>query len=407
MELEKKQCQCCSNTFVPKRRTRRYCYDCDVKTREKAARASKVKTKKCVHCSSEFSTTRATQKFCSKSCTVSFHTRRSFADKKILTECVECGTEFVPISKTNKTCSTKCSRARSYKRSKEVKVPKPCVVCATEFLPRRVLDVCCSKECSNKRARKAQDKEITCIDCEDVFTHSTTGTPKRCPSCRVKPKMMSLKPCEGCGKHFKHNRTDYTRFCSLTCATLGIHAEGLANGLNKDVIQGIMVEFIKNARHTPTIEEASEAAGVGENYHSQVLNLTVEDLFELAGRKNKSLFPSKFEERVYYSMLDLGFTNTDINRQKSYPGLKGPSGRWPVRFDFYINSLNLLVEADGEQHTMDKHLMFDCESTKACDALKDAYADEHGIKLVRIPYHPTFKGVFKLVSQLLSPYIQQ
>jgi very-short-patch-repair endonuclease len=177
---------------------------------------------------------------------------------------------------------------------------------------------------------------------------------------------------------------------------------------DKDEVFARMVDFVKTARHTPCYEEILEVGEASATW-ARSLGWDVGTIFEAAGRKNKSLFASKFEERVYYSLIDLGLTDEQLERQKKFPGLFTISARWPLRFDFYIEHLNILVEADGEQHEEDydsTKYLFDGDAVKASDKLKEAYAEEHGISLVRIPYSPYFKKVSKTVSQQLSPFIR-
>jgi hypothetical protein len=62
----------------------------------------------------------------------------------------------------------------------------------------------------------------------------------------------------------------------------------------------------------------------------------------------------------------------------------------PLRFDFYIPCVNLLIEYDGEQHFMyirgmhtdQKHF----EKTQRYDKIKNDYAQSKGIELIRIRY---------------------
>ena len=407
MEINSKKCQTCGELFAPKRITRRHCYTCSVRVREKSALSKKVTQKTCGWCGIQFATNRKDKRFCSPDCNIRFHTNRPFAALREPTSCDVCGDTFVPTSKTNKSCSIQCSQLRSRRlaKYKEPNQPKPCVICGVKFTPHRVLDVCCSAECSHKRARKATDKTIICKDCGKPFTHKSSGVPVRCEDCRDHPRVQAEEPCAFCGKTFTRSTTEYPRFCSRVCSSNGINAEGLSGAKDKGFVLSKMLEFIKEAEHTPSMEEISEYAGVGDNYHTERLDLGVEDLFGMAGRKNKSLFPSKFEERVYHSLLKQGLSNEHITRQKKFPGLYYKHKGMLLRYDFFIEHLNLIVEVDGEQHGMREHPLYNCEQLKASDALKDAYAAEHGIRLVRIPYSPTMKGVLKLVSQQLAPLI--
>ena len=60
------------------------------------------------------------------------------------------------------------------------------------------------------------------------------------------------------------------------------------------------------------------------------------------------------------------------------------------RYDFYIPSMNILIECDGEQHfryTKNFHKKkSDFTKAQERDRLKNSYALARGIKLYRIPY---------------------
>ena len=404
MSLPIKKCQTCLLDFQPKRKSRRHCYNCDVRVREKIARAAHKKEQPCVKCGVLFLPLMAKSRFCSKGCNVSYHSDRTTKDLITSRHCQMCGSNFMLVNRIGDCCSLRCSRHQA-------KAAHPgscyCVVCGVYFMRTTATRKCCSTSCSDRILRKARIRNLQCIDCSDNFSHNTKGAvPKRCPACRVRrPRVLSASPCDFCGKHFRHANTDSPRFCSRLCSSSGIHAEGLCDDYDAAEVLRAIVSFVKECRHTPILEEICMSAGVSAQYVFNKFGLRVGGIFKLAGRLNKSSFPSKFEERVYYSLLDIGITNEDIKRQKTFPGLTSMSGRRPLRYDFYIISRNILVEADGEQHTGKSHPLFDCGSTQASDLKKNAYALKHGIELVRIPYLTTFKGVFESVSQLLAPLV--
>lgn len=80
-----------------------------------------------------------------------------------------------------------------------------------------------------------------------------------------------------------------------------------------------------------------------------------------------------------------------FERQKTFSNCKSPKG-WPMKFDFYIPHINMLVEFDGMQHfskstvghykTSNKDLRY----TQRKDKIKTKFARDNGIKLIRIPY---------------------
>ena len=66
----------------------------------------------------------------------------------------------------------------------------------------------------------------------------------------------------------------------------------------------------------------------------------------------------------------------------------------PLPFDFYIPELNMVIEADGEQHfrptrfgnQTDEEARVAFEILKKHDAMKNEYCASSGIYLLRIPY---------------------
>ena len=57
-----------------------------------------------------------------------------------------------------------------------------------------------------------------------------------------------------------------------------------------------------------------------------------------------------------------------------------------LRFDFYIPSINTLVEADGAQHYDKKNPNYS-EYQSLCDSIKNEWCIKNKINLIRIPYN--------------------
>jgi len=94
--------------------------------------------------------------------------------------------------------------------------------------------------------------------------------------------------------------------------------------------------------------------------------------------------------------------------QYSYTDLKGLGSRNLLRFDFYIPSINLLIEYQGLQHykpvqfksmTLEKAVVA-FKKQQINDALKNKYCLDHNIPLLRIPYTE-----FKRIPEILSDTI--
>lgn len=89
--------------------------------------------------------------------------------------------------------------------------------------------------------------------------------------------------------------------------------------------------------------------------------------------------------------------------QKIFSECRNPDTNYPLRFDFYIPSKNILIEYDGEQHFKETYLskygnmLSDFKNTEKRDSIKNNYAKNKGIKLIRIPYYdiPNVKNILE------------
>jgi very-short-patch-repair endonuclease len=73
-------------------------------------------------------------------------------------------------------------------------------------------------------------------------------------------------------------------------------------------------------------------------------------------------------------------------RQKKFPTCRDVR---PLRFDFFIPKLNILLEYDGQQHFQTVGHWGGDESFKETvrrDSIKNKWARSNGFRLVRIPY---------------------
>ena len=98
--------------------------------------------------------------------------------------------------------------------------------------------------------------------------------------------------------------------------------------------------------------------------------------------------------------------NITFEQEKKY-NLLSPKGSL-LRYDFYIPSLNTLLEFDGKQHfkpvrwtilETDEQVKEKFEYLQLCDKLKNEYATNNNIKLVRIKYN---EDVEQRLSELLN-----
>lgn len=105
------------------------------------------------------------------------------------------------------------------------------------------------------------------------------------------------------------------------------------------------------------------------------------------------------EEMTMYALDILGVA---YDREKTFDDLVNPKTGEQLRYDFYIPDKNLLIEYDGMQHT--NPMQFSKSNKeflnyKYRDEVKNEYAKDRGIKLVRISY--------KLFGSKLIDYIRE
>jgi len=85
----------------------------------------------------------------------------------------------------------------------------------------------------------------------------------------------------------------------------------------------------------------------------------------------------------------LDSNNIDYESEYSFDDCLNPKTGKKLRFDFFLSKYNLLIEFDGEQHFKPTGGWNNLESFQkriVRDTIKDNYAEEKNIKLLRIPY---------------------
>ena len=100
----------------------------------------------------------------------------------------------------------------------------------------------------------------------------------------------------------------------------------------------------------------------------------------------------------------LSSNNIKFEREYSFSDCKG-IGNKRLRFDFYIQNLNILIEYDGEQHFKpieyfggEEHYI----KQVANDKIKNKYCLDHNIKLIRIPYTYSNEEIEKIILNIIQ-----
>lgn len=94
-----------------------------------------------------------------------------------------------------------------------------------------------------------------------------------------------------------------------------------------------------------------------------------------------------------------------FDTQKTFSGCRDKN---PLRFDFYLPKYNLLIEYDGEQHFKPIKIWGGEKAFKGVrrrDAIKNKYAADNGIDLLRIPYTKKdfINGIIKRKIKSITP----
>ena len=112
-------------------------------------------------------------------------------------------------------------------------------------------------------------------------------------------------------------------------------------------------------------------------------------------------------EFVIYTYL--AKNNVEFEKEKLFNDLLSPKNG-KLRYDFYIQSKNLLIEFDGKQHFQKVRWQHDHTDAQVeehynyiveCDHLKNEYADANKIRLYRIKY-TDIKNIDNILKVLLQ-----
>lgn len=104
---------------------------------------------------------------------------------------------------------------------------------------------------------------------------------------------------------------------------------------------------------------------------------------------------SKGESEIRGYLISKG---VDFDFQKTFPDCKRDR---PLAFDFYVPSYNLLIEYDGKQHFEPIEFFGGEEGFKdqiERDRIKNNYAKNKGINLIRVPYWVRGKDIVKVLD---------
>jgi hypothetical protein len=193
--------------------------------------------------------------------------------------------------------------------------------------------------------------------------------------------------CAYCGSVFNREYIDEkgyrsvlkTTHCSKSCAVK------IKKSINKETLEKEILDFISSKSTYCTGAEIRN----GINRSTKTFVQHGIKLIDLNGSLGFTKPKSKFQDRVA-EVLSEEFSN--IESEKQFDGLVGKTG-YPLRVDFFIPEKNIVVEADGIQHSDPKHPWSEWNNGTVFeyDKIKDQFFKEQGIRVCRIPYKRNLK----------------
>lgn len=341
--------------------------------------------------------------------------------------CKKCGTEFTRRSKTEL-----CLNCRPKTNSK---IELECQHCHTMFMG--MPDTLYCRHCTSRWVATGASM-IQCHVCSKEFKSFYGETV--CPQCRHDARIRKsyTRVCELCGKSFSaqyHNETlctecknvagrvectcvvcgkkfvpkrrEVCKTCSRKCQGLYIQSNGLGIKYNDDELYAKVIAHLKATGTPISIEDlGKELGGITHKVFSS-RGWTIDNMLKDAGIQHR-WFPknmSLFEHAIYEILREAIPDSINIQLQKVFDDCVGDTGR-ALRFDFYIEEFNLLIEADGAQHYISDN-SWNNAGLQSRDSIKNNYCAEKGISLLRIRYahHKTRKqNIIDTIKAILPPY---
>lgn len=212
------------------------------------------------------------------------------------------------------------------------------------------------------------------------------------------------RTCDFCGGVYQNKYTGCdgyvysvpTQFCSKRCSALSLRKQKGQNDPGKEELQKEITSFIQKQGRYCTGDEI--LSGIGRSSKTIYKHgISLADLNSNVGFSKKgSIFQSKVEDILKKQFPDLLV-------EKTFDGMVGKTGH-PLRVDFYIPSLNAVIEADGKQHCDPNHPWhtFKNGTVAEYDDIKERFLNDRGIKIVRVRYKPRLRpqDVLSVISDI-------
>ena len=186
----------------------------------------------------------------------------------------------------------------------------------------------------------------------------------------------------------------YGRGCPV-CAN---KERGLKSRTNPDEFRMRLHQINPNITLVDTYEKNTTAITVACNFCNKSFIAMPIDL--LYGKTCPTCFPrSKGERKICEALLRMGI---DYQQQKTMDDCKYVA---LLSFDFYLPEYDMMIEYDGEQHfyPIERFGGEDAlKKNKIRDKIKDTWCENHGVKMLRIPFWE-YGNIDTILSEELAP----
>lgn len=305
--------------------------------------------------------------------------------------CPRCNNIFKKKSTNHKFCGCK-----THKKTKS----QTCKGCGNKFENERKKKYCtpeCRERISRDKAEKAYlNKEKNCKQCGNKFIGGRTYCSKECREKFYESKNPIIKKkCPNCKSDFTTKQKTNRIFCTPKCGRMlqrKTHEEFMFDFFQVHKGNIVPIELYKGSDfplRAICLHCGSQMCKPSRRYIGK----------DKSGCSNCKKSRGESQIRAYLTNIKIIF-----NEQVKFDGLNGIGGR-PLTYDFYIPSLNLLIEYQGEYHDGNAHRQTkeELKRQQEHDRRKQAYAEANNIDLLEI-WHWDVENIDEILNSKLNTY---
>lgn len=205
--------------------------------------------------------------------------------------------------------------------------------------------------------------------------------------------------CIVCGKTFRPSyglpKNKILNYCSKACAGRSKTYKGFKRYWSKSMLEADIKKLIKSKKKYLTFETIKKELSISSRIIYKFNISTIMCNKEVGFKQPFSMMEMLIEDFLIDELNLEG-----VVREKTFDDLLGVGAR-KLRYDFYIKNLNLLIELDDSSHYDITHKYYSEKHVKN-DLIKDKYAYDNAITLLRIKYKTVKNDLTKVFDEITS-----